>query len=552
MRNILFAVVLILGTFVPNLGTVLAQWDTGLGDMMVIDVNDSLANYGISNVLTVPNISTVANAALPKVSFDDSLNTYATTFGKSLIDDAAASNARTTLGLGTSAVQDSNVITNAAKTLLDDVAISNMRTTLGLGNNALIDTTTITNFAKTFLDDVAATNVRSTLGLAIGTNVQAQSSTLDSINANTWIGRNSITTLGTIGTGTWNASFTDTDLSAIDAGTWTGKNTITTLGTIATGTWNASFTDAALTAIDAGTWTGANSITTLGTISAGTWGGTALSTLKGGTGAASAAGARDSLGLAIGTNVQAYSANMDTDSTNDMLSAAFPDSGTALINRNTTTYTRTLLDDANEATFKATVNLESGVDFQAYDADLTTYAGITPAADMQSFLAAANDAAGLVALTAMGAASFRDSLNAVVDYRNIADSSFIAYDPPLLLQAGMAIKFGDIVYQNKVSKKLYTAMGDSLDSTTGLYLCVLRSGGAADAWVTVLTAGVVKFTPWTGVTTDSTAVYVSPSAAGAPTMVRPSTTGQWSAVIGRALTTDVLLFKPADVQLKIQ
>ena len=36
----------------------------------------------------------------------------------------------------------------------------------------------------------------------------------------------------------------------------------------------------------------------------------------------------------------------------------------------TTAYTRTLLDDANEAEFKATTNLESGVDFQAWDTDL--------------------------------------------------------------------------------------------------------------------------------------------------------------------------------------
>ncbi len=171
-----------------------------------------------------------------------------------------------------------------------------------------------------------------------------------------------------------------------------------------------------------------------------------------------------------------------------------------------------------------------------------------------------DDAAGVNVRATIGAgtgsgdmmgAAFRDSLNAVVDYQNVADSSFIAYDPPLLLQAGMAIKFGDIVYQNKVSKKLYTAMGDSLISVDGLYICILRGGGAADAWVTVMTAGVVKFTPWTGVTTDSTWVYVSPSAAGAPTMVRPSTTGQWSVKAGRALTTDVLLFKPDDTQLLV-
>jgi hypothetical protein len=50
---------------------------------------------------------------------------------------------------------------------------------------------------------------------------------------------------------------------------WTGSAQVTTLGTIGTGTWNASFTDAALTAIDAATWTGAASITTLGDVTTG-------------------------------------------------------------------------------------------------------------------------------------------------------------------------------------------------------------------------------------------------------------------------------------------
>jgi len=39
------------------------------------------------------------------------------------------------------------------------------------------------------------------------------------------------------------------------------------------------------------------------------------------------------------------------------------------------------------------LDLEPGVDFNAYDADLTTYAGITPSADIQLLLACANEAA---------------------------------------------------------------------------------------------------------------------------------------------------------------
>ena len=46
-----------------------------------------------------------------------------------------------------------------------------------------------------------------------------------------------------------------------------------------------------------------------------------------------------------------------------------------------TAFARSILDDANEAAFKATVNLEIGVDVQAYDAELAAIAGLTSAAN---------------------------------------------------------------------------------------------------------------------------------------------------------------------------
>lgn len=53
------------------------------------------------------------------------------------------------------------------------------------------------------------------------------------------------------------------------------------------------------------------SITTVGTITTGVWNGTDIAVADGGTGASTAAGARTNLGVAIGSDVQAYDADLD-------------------------------------------------------------------------------------------------------------------------------------------------------------------------------------------------------------------------------------------------
>lgn len=60
-----------------------------------------------------------------------------------------------------------------------------------------------------------------------------------------------------------------------------------------------------------GSYAGATSITTLGTVGTGTWQASVVAGAYGGTGASTAAGARSNLGLAIGTNVQAWDADLD-------------------------------------------------------------------------------------------------------------------------------------------------------------------------------------------------------------------------------------------------
>lgn len=70
----------------------------------------------------------------------------------------------------------------------------------------------------------------------------------------------------------------------------------------------------------------------------------------------------------------------------------FTGSGTASL-ATFTSFARSILDDADEATFKATVNLEPGVDVQAYDAELAALAGLTSAANKVPYFTGSGTAA---------------------------------------------------------------------------------------------------------------------------------------------------------------
>lgn len=110
---------------------------------------------------------------------------------------------------------------------------------------------------------------------------------------------------------------------------------------------------------------------------------------EGGTNAATAAAARTSLGLAIGTNVQAFNANLTT------YAGIAPSANV-----------QTLLGAADYAAFRTSLGLVIGTNVQAFNANLTTYAGITPSANVQTLLGSADYAA------------FRTSLGAISDATN--------------------------------------------------------------------------------------------------------------------------------------
>jgi hypothetical protein len=134
----------------------------------------------------------------------------------------------------------------------------------------------------------------------------AGTSVLNATTLGSGVTASSLTSVGTIATGTWNG----TAIAIANGGTGsTDAGAARTALGLAIGT-NVQAYNSTLAAVAGGTYTGDDSITTLGTITAGTWTGTSIAIANGGTGSANAGDARTALGLAIGTNVQAYSSTL--------------------------------------------------------------------------------------------------------------------------------------------------------------------------------------------------------------------------------------------------
>lgn len=138
---------------------------------------------------------------------------------------------------------------------------------------------------------------------------------------------------------------------------------------------------------------GLGALSTAGTINNSNWLGDDLAVINGGTGASNASDARANLGVIIGTNVQAFSANLAT------FAGIAPSANV-----------QSLLAAADYAAIRTLLSLVIGTNVQAYSANLTTFAGIAPSANVQSILGAANYAA-IRTLLGLGSLALLNTIN---------------------------------------------------------------------------------------------------------------------------------------------
>lgn len=155
---------------------------------------------------------------------------------------------------------------------------------------------------------------------------------------------------------------------------------------------------------------------------------------------ADATAQRATLGLVIGTNVQAYDGDLAAIA--GLTSAAdkvpyFTGSGTAAV-ADFTSFGRSLVDDADASTARATLGVVIGTNVQAYDADLSAIAALTSAADKLAYATGAQTwaltdftAAGRAILDDADASAQRATLGLVIG------TNVQAYDADLAALAGV-------------------------------------------------------------------------------------------------------------------
>ena len=176
-----------------------------------------------------------------------------------------------------------------------------------------------------------------------------------------------------------------------------------------------------------------------------------LGIADGGTNATSASAARTNLGLAIGSDVQAHGAVLDDLSglTQASNKGIFFDTANSAATFDLTAAGRALLDDADASAQRTTLGLAIGTNVQAFDAELAAIAGLTSAANKLPYFTGSGTA-DLADLTAF-ARTLLDDANASTARTTLGlaiGSDVQAYNAQLAAFAALANSDGNFVVGN--------------------------------------------------------------------------------------------------------
>lgn len=160
---------------------------------------DSVSNQLLYSGFKVPSTYTIEVMSGATLQIDSGA-TF--TFPVGSIPWSSVTSTPTTLaGYGITDAQAKNVNLTAISGLVS--AANTLPFFTGSGTASLA---TFTSFGQSLVAASNASGAQTLLSLVPGTNVQAHSSTLDAVAAGTYAGATSITTLGTVSIGTWNAT----------------------------------------------------------------------------------------------------------------------------------------------------------------------------------------------------------------------------------------------------------------------------------------------------------------------------------------------------------